>query len=150
MSVDPARIGPNTGVADGRIPDLLPAQKEAMAVLQRTATEQQIRLPTRRGDMVFMNNWAILHARESYQDDAAATRHLVRLWLRDEELGWDIPQSMKTPWEASFGAKAEKIVNRQYPVSPMPEYMEPKFSNGSAAFIVEDSDEDEEEDEQEI
>jgi hypothetical protein len=118
---------------------------EAMALLQQTAREQQIRLPTCPGDMVFINNWGVLHARESYQDDASATRHLVRLWLGNEEFEWDIPQSMKTPWEASFGAKAKKIVNRQYPVVPMPEYMEPKFTNGSAAFIVEESDEDDDE-----
>lgn len=91
--------------------------------------------------MVFINNWAVLHARESYHDDATATRHLVRLWLRNKELGWEIPESMKTPWESSFGARAKRVVNRQYPVAPMPEYMEPKFTNGSAAFILEESDE---------
>jgi len=141
VSADPARIGPHPSIQDGRIPELLPAQKDALAVLQQTATEQQILLPTRQGDMVFINNWAVLHARESYHDDATATRHLVRLWLRNKELGWEIPESMKTPWESSFGARAKRVVNRQYPVAPMPEYMEPKFTNGSAAFILEESDE---------
>ncbi|KAI1125825.1 Clavaminate synthase-like protein [Nemania abortiva] len=143
ISVDPNRIGPRPGVADGRIPALLPAQKEALELLQRTATAQQVLLPTRRGDMVFINNWSVLHARDSYQDDDTASRHIVRLWLRNSELGWVIPESMKTPWEASFGLKAKKIINRQYAVEPMPEYMEPKFTNGSAAFIIEESDEDE-------
>lgn len=144
ISVDPNRIGPHPAVADSGIPDLLPAQKEALALLQRTATAQQRRLPARQGDMVFINNWGTLHARDSYKDDSTATRHLVRLWLRDSEFAWKIPESMKTPWEASFGARAKRIVNRRYPVEPMPEYMEPKFSNGSAAFIMEESDEDEE------
>ncbi|KAI0427245.1 hypothetical protein F5Y09DRAFT_37593 [Xylaria sp. FL1042] len=143
VSADPGRIGPHPAVADGRIPDLLPAQKLALALLQQTATAQQIQLPTQRGDMVFINNWGVVHARDSYQDDNTTTRHLVRLWLRNSELGWEIPGSMKTPWEASFGAKAKKIVNRQYPVAPMPEYMEPKFTNGSAAFIAESEDEEE-------
>ncbi|KAJ2977239.1 hypothetical protein NUW58_g7873 [Xylaria curta] len=143
ISVDPGRIGPHPAVTDGRIPDLLPAQKEALNLLQQTATMQRSQLPTREGDMVFINNWSVLHARDSYQDDGTATRHLVRLWLRNEELGWEIPESMKTPWETSFGAKAKKIRNRQYPVSPMPEYMEPKYTNGSAAFVMEESDEDE-------
>ncbi|KAI8951198.1 Clavaminate synthase-like protein [Xylaria longipes] len=144
ISADPARIGPHPAVTNSRIPDLLPAQKEALALLQQTATAQQTRLPACQGDMVFINNWGVLHARDSYQDDNTATRHLVRLWLRNEEFSWEIPESMKTPWEASFGKKAKKIVNRQYPVAPMPEYMEPKFTNGSAAFIMEESDEDEE------
>lgn len=144
ISADSNRIGPHPAVKDGRIPDLLPAQKEALALLQETATAQQVRLPTRQGDMVFINNWGVLHARDSYQDDDTVSRHLVRLWLRNPELGWEIPESMKTPWESSFGGKAKKIVNRQYPVEPMPEYMESKFTNGSAAFIMEESDEDEE------
>lgn len=144
VSVDPYRIGPQPAVADRGIPDLLPAQKEALALLQQTATAQQLRLPACQGDMVFINNWGTLHARESYEDDSTTTRHLVRLWLRDSEFAWEIPESMKAPWEASFGARAKKIVNRQYPVEPMPEYMEPKFSNGSAAFIMEESDEDDE------
>ncbi|KAI1822750.1 hypothetical protein F4861DRAFT_540680 [Xylaria intraflava] len=141
MSADPARIGPHPAIAHGRIPDLLPAQEEALAWLQQTAKAQQVRLPTRPGDMAFLNNWSVLHARESYRDTDGATRHLIRLWLRNEELAWEIPESMKTPWEASFGQKARRIVNRQYPVEPMPEYMAPKFTNGSAAFVVEESDE---------
>ncbi|KAI0859417.1 Clavaminate synthase-like protein [Xylaria cubensis] len=142
MSADPSRIGPHPAVANNRIPDLQPSQKEALALLQQTATAQQMRLPACQGDMVFINNWGVLHARDSYQDDSTATRHLVRLWLRNEEYSWEVPKSMKTPWEASFGTRAQKIVNRQYPVAPMPEYMEPKFTNGSAAFIMEESDED--------
>ncbi|KAI1437406.1 hypothetical protein GGR50DRAFT_70423 [Xylaria sp. CBS 124048] len=142
MSADPARIGPHPAIGQGRIPDLRPAQKEALACLQQTAHSQRVRLPTRQGDMVFLNNWGVLHARESYQDTDKATRHLIRLWLRNEELAWDIPESMKTPWEASFGQRAKRIVNRQYPIEPMPEYMEPKFTNGSAAFLLDESDED--------
>ncbi|KAI1110586.1 Clavaminate synthase-like protein [Nemania sp. NC0429] len=144
ISVDPNRIGPHPAVAGGGIPDLLPAQREALALLQQTATAQQQRLPARQGDMVFINNWNTLHARDAYEDDKTATRHLVRLWLRDSEFAWEIPESMRTPWEVSFGARAKKIINRRYPVEPMPEYMEPKFSNGSAAFIMEESDEDDE------
>ncbi|KAI1330182.1 hypothetical protein F5Y16DRAFT_396747 [Xylariaceae sp. FL0255] len=140
MSADPSRIGPHPATANGRIPDLMPAQHEALALLQHTATKLQVRLPTQKGDIVFVNNWAVLHARDAYQDDAASTRHLVRLWLRNEHLAWDIPISMRAPWESSFGAQAPKI-NRNYPVVPMPEYMAPKFSNGSAAFVVDESDE---------
>ncbi|KAI0505153.1 Clavaminate synthase-like protein [Xylaria bambusicola] len=137
MSVDPGRIGPHPAMEAGRIPGLLPAQKLALALVQDTAAAQQIRLPTQQGDMIFINNWSVLHAREPYEDSDSATRHLVRLWLRNSELSWEVPKTMKTPWEASFGTKAKKIVNKQYPVAPMPEYVEPKFSNGSAAFVIE-------------
>lgn len=140
MSVDPGRIGPHAAVTDGQIPGLLPTQELALSILQETAKAQQIRLPTHRGDMVFINNWTVLHARDTYQDDDSATRHLVRLWLRNSELSLRIPASMKAPWEASFGTTGKGIKNRQYPVAPMPEYMEPKFTNGSAAFVVESDD----------
>ncbi|KAF2973255.1 hypothetical protein GQX73_g261 [Xylaria multiplex] len=145
VSADPARIGPHPALTNRRVPDLLPAQKVALALLQQMAVVHQVQLPIRQGDMLFINDWGVLHGRDSYQDDELATRHLVRLWLRNPELGWKIPESMKTPWEASFGAQAKRQVDKQYPVTPMPEYMEPKFTNGSAAFIVEESDEDDEE-----
>ncbi|KAI0536171.1 Clavaminate synthase-like protein [Xylaria digitata] len=144
VSADPARIGPHPALANRRVPDLLPAQKVALALLQQMATVHQVQLPIRQGDMLFINNWGMLHGRDSYQDDDLVTRHLVRLWLRNPELGWNIPESMKAPWEASFGAQAKRQVDKQYPVTPMPEYMEPKFTNGSAAFIAEESDEDKE------
>jgi hypothetical protein len=36
------------------------------------------------GDMLLWHNFQMLHARESYQDSPARTRHLLRLWLRIE------------------------------------------------------------------
>jgi len=40
------------------------------------------------GDMQFVNNYHVLHARESYTDDRAAgrIRHLKRLWLETDVL----------------------------------------------------------------
>ncbi|CAJ2510527.1 Uu.00g133360.m01.CDS01 [Anthostomella pinea] len=141
VSADPARIGPPASSTDTRIPSLLPEQHEALALVQQSASKHQVRLPACAGDMVFLNNWALLHARESYRDDDESTRHLVRLWLRNEKLAWDIPASMKVPWDAAFGERSKATKNRQYPVNPMPEYMEPKFGNGTAAFVADESDE---------
>lgn len=107
-------------------------------MLQRAAQKHQLRLETQPGDIVFINNLALLHARESYYDGAASSRHLVRLWLRNTQLGWDIPPSMKMPWDAAFGDGARKVINRYYPIMPMPEYMECKYSNGTAAFVADD------------
>jgi alpha-ketoglutarate-dependent taurine dioxygenase len=33
------------------------------------------------GDMQFLSNHSIAHARTAYEDDPAAPRHLLRLWL---------------------------------------------------------------------
>ena len=42
----------------------------------------------RPGDMQFVDNYHVLHAREAYTDDRAAgkIRHLKRLWLETEVL----------------------------------------------------------------
>ncbi|KAI1377044.1 Clavaminate synthase-like protein [Hypoxylon crocopeplum] len=138
ISMDPARIGPRPLVRNGSIPRLTPEQQDALAALQRAARKHQVRLETQPGDLVFINNLGLLHARESYRDGASSSRHLVRLWLRNSDLGWPIPPSMKMPWDAAFGDGAHKVVNRYYPIVPMPEYMECKYSNGTAAFVADD------------
>ncbi|KAI1445037.1 Clavaminate synthase-like protein [Annulohypoxylon stygium] len=138
ISMDPARIGPHPLARNGSIPQLMPEQREALAVLQDAARKHQVRLETQPGDILFLNNLALLHARESYRDSAYSSRHLVRLWIRNTRLGWAIPPSMKMPWDASFGDGAKRVINRYYPIMPMPEYMECKYSNGTAAFVADD------------
>jgi hypothetical protein len=51
------------------------------AVVARS--DLQARLQIQKGDMQFFNNFAVLHSRTEYQDDADHRRHLVRLWLED-------------------------------------------------------------------
>ncbi|KAI1407688.1 Clavaminate synthase-like protein [Hypoxylon sp. FL1857] len=138
ISMDPARIGPHPLARNGSIPSLTSDQQEALEVLQKMARKHQLRLETQPGDILFINNLGLLHARESYQDSLSSSRHLVRLWLRNTHLGWSIPHSMKMPWDAAFGEKARGIINRNYPIMPMPEYMECKYSNGTAAFVPDD------------
>ncbi|XXG99560.1 hypothetical protein Hte_005899 [Hypoxylon texense] len=138
VSMDPARIGPHPLSRDNSVPSLTPEQEEALVVLQKAARKHQVRLETQPGDIVFINNLSLLHAREAYSDSATSSRHLVRLWLRNKKLGWAIPPSMKMPWDAAFGDRAAKVVNRHYPIVPMPEYMECKYSNGTAAFVADD------------
>lgn len=131
---------------------------EALSVVSSIATEHRLRLETQPGDLIYINNWALLHARSSYKDcdeGSGTRRHLVRLWLRNSTLGWDIPTSMRVQWEAAFGPDGMADKNsengwrkseyrgsgrysRNYPVMPAPEYKEPKYTSGSAAFVIED------------
>ncbi|KAI8957034.1 Clavaminate synthase-like protein [Daldinia sp. FL1419] len=136
VSMDPARIGPHPSNRNGSIPDLRPEQREALAMIQEAAQKHQVRLDTRLGDLVFINNLAFLHGRESYLDGDATSRHLVRLWLRNTRLGWAIPPSMSMPWDAVFGEGAKKMTDKRYPIMPMPEYFECKYTNGTAAFLL--------------
>ena len=95
------------------------------------------------GDMVFINNLALLHARDSYVDpEQGPGRHLVRLWLRNPKLAWHIPQGMRVPWEAAFGpdGQGHPSMEKKYSIFPTPEYKPPRYTAGSAAFILDDDD----------
>lgn len=70
---------------------MTPKQAEALQMLQQLAKDYQIKLPLRPGDLCFVNNFAILHSREAFEDSETEIRHLVRLWLKNEALAWDLP-----------------------------------------------------------
>ncbi|KAK3328037.1 hypothetical protein B0T19DRAFT_449806 [Cercophora scortea] len=148
ISFDPGRLGvhPVTAKSDlaSTVPSLTPRQYEALEVLSRLATKHRLALDTRPGDMVFINNWATVHARDSYIDpDNGTRRHLVRLWQRNSKLGWAIPESMRVPWETAFKAHDDSLsaaCERKYPVVPAREYKIPRYTAGSAAFMLEDGD----------
>ncbi|KAK4157542.1 hypothetical protein C8A00DRAFT_11610 [Chaetomidium leptoderma] len=145
ISVDPGRLGLHPATAKtGRqspVPALNQPQLDALEVLSTLASKYRYCLDTKPGDMVFINNVAMLHARDSYVDPKDGPgRHFVRLWLRNPELAWDIPQSMRVPWEAAFGPDGNGFpgLEKRYPVMPTLEYNPPKYTAGSAAFILED------------
>ncbi|AEO63174.1 uncharacterized protein THITE_2042740 [Thermothielavioides terrestris NRRL 8126] len=145
-SLDPGRLGLHPATArtgqGSPVPDLSPLQHEALEVLSMLASKYRYRLDMKQGDMIFINNLALLHARDSYVDPKTGPgRHLVRLWLRNPEHAWAIPESMKVPWEAAFGPEGNGFpdVQKKYPVHPAPVYKPPTYTAGSAAFIIEDS-----------
>ncbi|KAK4100171.1 Clavaminate synthase-like protein [Parathielavia hyrcaniae] len=145
ISIDPGRLGLHPATAktgrESPVPSLTSLQLEALQVLSNLASKHRHRLDTTEGDMVFINNLALLHARDSYVDSKDGPgRHFVRLWHRNPELAWNIPQSMLVPWEAAFGPGGDgsPVLKRQYPDMPTLEYKPPKYTAGSAAFILDD------------
>lgn len=60
-------------------------QREALDLLQEISNRGELRLQMhfQEGDMQFINNHAILHAREAYEDydDPKLKRHLLRMWI---------------------------------------------------------------------
>jgi len=52
--------------------------------------------------MLFINNLAVLHSREGFRDDDRNTRHVVRLWLSNDALGWRLPPPLRSLWEKFF------------------------------------------------
>jgi hypothetical protein len=67
------------------VPPLTSMQKEALAMLHRLAEDPRLQLLTtfRPGDMQFVHNHTVFHARTAYIDweDDESKRHLLRLWL---------------------------------------------------------------------
>lgn len=51
------------------------------SVVNRPDIAHQHRLQA--GDISFVNNYAVLHARDEYRDGEGKTRHLLRLWVND-------------------------------------------------------------------
>jgi hypothetical protein len=71
------RFGPDLGLTD--------IQREALDFVQVVANRPELRLRMhfQEGDMQFINNHAILHAREAFEDhdDPELKRHLLRMWI---------------------------------------------------------------------
>jgi hypothetical protein len=65
------------------VPKLTPAQIDALDLLDRVADEQSFGMTLEPGDIQFLNNHVIYHARTPFEDDAAAgqSRLLYRLWM---------------------------------------------------------------------
>lgn len=79
----------------GIIPPLSPAQLEAADVLEATCNRLALHMILDVGDIQFLSNEHVLHARTEYKDHAppAPRRHLMRLWLAtpESEGGWKLP-----------------------------------------------------------
>ncbi|KAK4223414.1 hypothetical protein QBC38DRAFT_51692 [Podospora fimiseda] len=83
------------GVLSSGSSKLTAQQAEALATFQQVATQHQLRIESRPGDLMFINNWAVVHGREAFEDDVHQRRYLVRLWLRNEQLAWPLPEPLR-------------------------------------------------------
>jgi len=93
---DPYYIRSLTRFSDaGLIPPLSPAQIRAAALLEDTCFRLSLHMILEIGDIQFLSNAQVLHARTAYKDypPPAPRRHLMRLWLStpEDEGGWKLP-----------------------------------------------------------
>ncbi len=67
------------------VPDMTPAQREALDLVEEIASDSTLNVRFRQapGDMLFVNNFVVFHKRTAFHDaeNAASGRHLFRLWL---------------------------------------------------------------------
>jgi Taurine catabolism dioxygenase TauD, TfdA family len=74
-----------------RIPPITEAQAEALDAVQFIAQRDQIKMSMMPGDARFVNNLAVMHCRDSFEDNERTSRHLIRLWLRSSRAAWELP-----------------------------------------------------------
>lgn len=116
---DPYYVRSLTRFSDaGIIPPLSDRQNEALNVLEATCNRVALHMVLDIGDIQFVANTHVLHARTAYKDHAppAPRRHLMRLWLAtpEGEGGWRVPF-----WD-SFEKKRGGIqVDDQAPVAAL-------------------------------
>lgn len=101
------------------LPTVTPRQMEALDAIETIAKAAQLEISTQAGDIHFINNLAVLHRREGFVNGEAPRerRHLVRMRLRDDDLGWELPADLRQEWSAAFSQEAPKI----WHLEPMPD-----------------------------
>ncbi|PMD58017.1 Clavaminate synthase-like protein [Hyaloscypha bicolor E] len=100
---------------DADLPPLSRLQHEALEAVQRIAVKHQLALSFQPGDLTFVNNFAILHAREAFTDDEVNQRYLVRMWLKNDLLAWKLPHPLQEGSKKIFHDKSlQEVWNIAY------------------------------------
>lgn len=76
-------------------PELSAKQSEVLDLIESIANGNKLTLDMELGDMTFINNHALLHSREAFEDIGDAKRHVVRLWLKNKSLAWKLPREIQ-------------------------------------------------------
>jgi hypothetical protein len=127
--------GPLARSAEDEAPGIEPLsakQLEALDMVLKLADKYHLKIHTRTGDMLFINNLSIMHARSAFQDQKGSRRHLLRMWIHNDDLGWKLPQELQGSFDIIFNAK-HKDEELLYPLEPTPEYKAPRITNGTGA-----------------
>jgi len=87
-------------------------QAEALDMVHFTAVKHRLTMQLQRGDIQLINNLAIQHARNEFRDSRFQRRHIIRLWLRNEELAWKTPDELKRTWFEKYGESERRKIAR--------------------------------------
>lgn len=117
MNLSPDRLRPPVEYLErSGLPRASRAQCVALDAIDFLAERHHIKLKLQPGDLLFFNNLGLLHSRKQYRDAPNQSRHLVRLWLRNSELGWKIPKPLLPEWHRVFDDDVGKV----YQIEPTP------------------------------
>ncbi|RAK95612.1 TauD/TfdA family dioxygenase [Aspergillus ibericus CBS 121593] len=98
------------------IPPITEAQAEALDALHFLAEKHSASLGFQKGDIQYVNNLSIFHARNGFTDGVGKERHLLRLWLRDPEYAWKTPDALKKRWESLY--EGLSVEEQDFPLEP--------------------------------
>ncbi|KAH7024624.1 TfdA family taurine catabolism dioxygenase TauD [Microdochium trichocladiopsis] len=84
------------------IPPITEAQAEALDTLHFLGEKFCVNTSFEKGDIQYVNNLAVFHARDGFVDGEGKHRHLLRLWLRDSENAWPTPEVLQPRWEQLY------------------------------------------------
>ncbi|KAF9466244.1 hypothetical protein BDZ94DRAFT_1280914 [Collybia nuda] len=108
-----------TGFGDQKrstdIPPITEAQAEALDTMHFLAEKYSLGLNFQKGDIQYINSMGLLHAREAFRDDEQNTRHLIRLWLRNDDLAWKTPGPLEHIWKKLYSIPPEE---QRFPLEP--------------------------------
>ena len=84
-------------------------QLEALKVVADIANDVALAFDFKTGDLQYIHNLSILHAREAFEtvDSDKTRRHLLRLILKDDELAWKVPPSLAPLVDDMYEHRAE-------------------------------------------
>lgn len=85
------------------------AQLKALDAVHFVAEKSSMALPTKTGDILYLNNMSMLHAREAVEDQGIQGfgRHMVKMQLRDPKRMWKLPDNLVDLWGSVFTSNLE-------------------------------------------
>lgn len=96
-----------TGWQKERNPDLpspTKSQLDAIDAVQFIAAANCIEIPLSKGDMLFVNDMAVMHARDAFTEGGQfLKRHFLKMLFHDPEKNWPVPESAKAAWLKMYG-----------------------------------------------
>jgi hypothetical protein len=93
------------------MPALSKEQLHALQLVEDIARQVCMKLDRKDGDIQFINNLSVMHARSAYGNGAtSSTRHLLRMFLRDPERAWKKPERYSAQFENPFDKTRPQIL----------------------------------------
>jgi hypothetical protein len=89
---------------DPAMPNVTAQQQYAMHAVEELAKRFCTTLDRQNGDIQFIHNLSIMHARGEYRgtNGKPSTRHLLRMFLRDPANAWDKPATLRNNFDDPF------------------------------------------------